>query len=171
MDGEQAGRALAFDEDLAHAVAGGLRRDHRDVDVLGRVDGAEADVEPVREHQRLALPERRLHRLAVELRLAGVRGQDHDDVGLGRGGRGGEDAQPLGLRSRARAAALGQAHHDLLAVVAQVQGVGVPLAAVAENGDLPPAEVLEVRVLVVIDLGHGSKPSFARSGVNPSLAH
>src|SRR5439155_20207290 len=74
---------------------------------------------------------------------------------LGRRRRRREDAQPPGLRPRARAASFRQAHHHLLAAVTQVQRVGVSLAAVAEDGDLPPAEVLEVRVLVVIDLGHG----------------
>src|SRR5439155_3111705 len=161
MDGEKPRSALALDEDLAYAMTGNLGRDQREVDVLGGVDGAEADVEAVREHQGLPRTERRLHRLAVELRLAGVGGQDHDDVGFRRRAGRGKDTESLGLRPCARAASVGQAYHHLLAAVAEVQGVGVPLAAVAEDGNPQPAAVLEVRILVVIDLGHGSIPRYA----------
>ena len=45
-----------------------LRRDHRHVDVCRDVERAEADVEAVREHQRLALGEVRPDRLAIQLR-------------------------------------------------------------------------------------------------------
>ena len=59
VHGQQTRRALAFLEHLAHAVAGSLGRDHRDVDARGRRDRAEADVEAVREHQRVARLEAR----------------------------------------------------------------------------------------------------------------
>ena len=54
MDGDQRRHADAFGEQLAHAVAGRLGRDHGDVDVRRRRDLAEVDVEAVGEHQRLA---------------------------------------------------------------------------------------------------------------------
>src|SRR5207247_10733382 len=132
--------------------AGGVGRDHRDADVLGGVDGAEADVEAVREHQCLPRTERRLHRLAVELRLAGVGGQDHDDVGFRRRVGRGQDTESLGLRPRARAAYVGKAHHHLLAAVAEVKGVRVPQAAVAGTSAPPPTGALALRRHAVLDV-------------------
>ena len=40
LDGDQRRRAAAFDEQLADAMPGRLRRDHRDVDVLRQLDRA-----------------------------------------------------------------------------------------------------------------------------------
>ena len=81
LDGDESGRAAAFGEDFADAMAGSFGRDHGDVDVCGRLDGAEANVEAVREHQRLACCEMRLDLLAIELGLLGVGRENHDDVG------------------------------------------------------------------------------------------
>ncbi len=50
FDGEKGGRAAAFGEYLANAMAGRFGRDHGDIDVGGCLDGAEANVESVREH-------------------------------------------------------------------------------------------------------------------------
>ena len=55
LDGDERGDTAAFGEDLADAVAGALGSDEGDVDRVGRADGAEADVEAVREHQGLGL--------------------------------------------------------------------------------------------------------------------
>src|SRR5262249_31784081 len=48
--------------------------------------------------------------------------------------------------------ALVESDDDVLAGVLEVQRVGVPLAPVADDRDLLPAEEREVRVLVVVDL-------------------
>ena len=52
-------------------------------------------------------------------------------------------------------AALGQADAHVDARVAQVQRVGVALAAVADDGDLPALDDRQVGVVVVEHLGHG----------------
>jgi hypothetical protein len=83
VDGDEAGDAAALLEDLAHAVAGGLRRDHGDVDVLRRDDALEADVEAVGEHQHLAGGEVRGDLGLVEAGLHVVGHEHHDDVGPG----------------------------------------------------------------------------------------
>ena len=136
MDGQQRGRAAAFGEDLADAVAGRLGRDHGDVDVGGRLDGLEVDVEAVGEHQRLAAREVRRDGGGIERGLAGVGGHDHDDVGPGGGAVGRDDLEAVLLGLGARAAGFGQADLHGDAAVAQVEGVGVALRAVAEDGDL-----------------------------------
>src|SRR3989475_8076867 len=53
-DCQERGRSTAFGEDFANAMAGSFWSDHGDVDGGRRLDGAEADVEAVREHQCLA---------------------------------------------------------------------------------------------------------------------
>jgi hypothetical protein len=138
-------------------VAGPLRRDHADVDALRRLDVAEADVEAVREEQRVALGDVRRDRLGVELALLVVRHEDHDHVGLldRLGGR--HDAQPLGLRLGAAPAVLVEPDADVDPRVAQAQRVRVTLAAVAQDGDLPSGDHGQVGVVVVVHLGHGGR--------------
>ena len=98
VHGEQRRRAAALDEHLAHAMARRLRRDHRDVDASrGGVDLAEADVEPVREHQRLAGGQMRRDVLAVERGCAVSGVEHHDDVGPVAASAERQHAQPVRL--------------------------------------------------------------------------
>ena len=151
LDGDQRRRAAAFDEQLANAMARRLRRDHRHVDVLRRLHGAEADVEPVREHQHLALGHVRLD-LRIHRRRRRVGHENHDDVGPLRrfGGRGDRQAVRLGLALRL--AVRREAHFHLHAAVLQVQRVRVPLRSVADDGHLLRANQPEIRVVVVVHL-------------------
>ena len=125
-----------------------------DIDPGRRVDEPVADVQPVREEQRVALDERRRDRLGVHLALQGVRDQHHHQVGfLARLG-GGEDAQAVALRLLPALRPGLQAHPDVHPRVPQRQRVRVPLAAVAEDGDVPLLDEREVGVVVVEDLCH-----------------
>ena len=54
LDRDERRDAGAFDEDFADAMAGSLGRDHRNIDIRGRLDEAEMDVESVGEHQGFA---------------------------------------------------------------------------------------------------------------------
>ena len=119
----------------AHQVAGALGRDHRDVDVRGRGDLAEVDVEAVREHQHRARAQVGRDLVPVERRLDVVGHEHHDHVGLGGrlGHRG--DGQAVGRGRRPGARVGPRADHDRVARVVVVQGVGVALAAVADHGD------------------------------------
>src|SRR5229473_2998112 len=65
FDGQQRGRSTAFGENFANTVAGRFWSDHGDVNGGRRLDGAEADVEAVREHQSLALLEIWLNGVAI----------------------------------------------------------------------------------------------------------
>src|SRR6185437_12307130 len=104
LNGNECGHAAAFGEDFADAVAGAFGGDERDVDVGGRVDGAEADVEAVREHQGLGLAVGAFGLqagldLLVDLRGGLVGNEEHDGVGPlgGFGGAGDFEAGELGL--------------------------------------------------------------------------
>ncbi len=154
LDGDQGRRATPLEVDLAHPVTGRLRGDQRYVDVGGRLDGLEADVEAVREHQHLARAQVRRDLLRVDAGLPGIRGQDHDHVRPGRGVAPRNDGQALGFGSRPRAAAGVEGHLHRNAAVPQVERVGMPLRSVPEDGDLLRLNESEVRRIVVVDGGH-----------------
>jgi hypothetical protein len=67
---------------------------------------------------------------------------------------GGDDPQAGGLGLRAALGGLGQADAHVDAGVVQVQRVGVALAAVADDGDLPALDQRQVGVVVIGDRGH-----------------
>ena len=123
----------AFDEQLADAMAGRLRRDHRHVDVGPHRDGAEADVESVGEHHHVAGRQVRLDLVAIDLALRGVGDEDHHDVGPFRHLADVADRQARRLRLGARAARRRQADADADAAVLQVQRMRVPLRSVSDD--------------------------------------
>ena len=100
---------------------------------------AETDVEAMPEHERVARFEVGFDVSLVAGGLFGVRNQHHDNVGFGAGGGGGLDGQTGGGGRRPGRAAVIQSHTYISAAVAQIEGVGVPLATVAEDGDFLPS--------------------------------
>ena len=153
--GQEAGHARAALIFRAHQMARALGRDHEDVEVLARLDQVEVDVEAVGESQCGAFAHVGGQMLAVKVGLQLVRGQDHDDVGPGRGlGRGHDlDAGLLGLLGAGRSGP--QPDPDVGdAAVLKVVGMGVSLAAVADDGHLPALDQTDVGIAVVID-AHG----------------
>jgi hypothetical protein len=154
MDGEQRRSAGAFHEQLADAMARRLRRDHRDVHVGAHRNRAEADVEPVREHQHVPGRQVRLDFFPVDLPLRRVGDQDHDDVGPFRDVADLTDRQPGGLSARPRAARGGQADANVHAAVLQVQRVRVALRSVADDGHVAVANERQIGIIVVIHLRH-----------------
>src|SRR6266511_5722295 len=164
VDGDEAGDAAAVLVLAADEVARALRRDEEDVHVGGGADLVVVDVEAVGEEERLPLRHVRRDLRVVDPLLGLVRDEDHDDIGLLRRVRDGEDAEPRALRLRLLLCPRAQpdAHDD--AVVAEVQGVGVALRAVADDRDLPLLEQVEVRILVVVDRRHALLFSHLRFG-------
>ena len=149
-----AGAALVF---RAHGMAGALRRDHQHVEIGARLDQVEMDVEAVGEHQRRAVLHVGDEVVAIDVGLQFVRRQHHDDVGPF--GRLGDlhDLDLLGLGLAGAGRALAQRDRDVLdAGIPHIQGVGVALAAVADDGDLLALDQVQVGVAVVIN-AHGSK--------------
>ncbi|KAF5038975.1 hypothetical protein DSECCO2_548680 [anaerobic digester metagenome] len=137
-------------------MAWALGRDHGHVHVGRGHDLLVVDVEAVGEHEHLAGLEVGQDVFFVQRLLGLVRDQDHDDVGRGRrlgGGHGGE-AVFLGQLPVGAAGTLADDHLD--AGIAQVLGVGMALAAVADDGLGFVGQEGEVGVLVVIDFHSGS---------------
>ena len=160
LDGEEHGDAAPVDVLAADDVAGALGGDHEDVGAGRGLDVAEADVEAVAEEQARALLEVRLDVLGVDAALHLVGREDDDEVGLLHGVGHGEDGQALGLGLGAALAALGEADAHVDTGVAQVERVGVALAAVADDGHLASLDDAEVGVVVVEHLGHREGLSF-----------
>ncbi len=122
------------------------------VHVGGRDHLVEVDVEAVGEHQHLALAQAALDLALEDVALALVGQEDHDDVrhlgGLGHGGH----AEPVAFRLGPALRALVEPDHHVLTCVLEVEGMGVALAAVPDDGDLLALEQAEIGVLVVVDL-------------------
>src|SRR5262249_49213707 len=160
VDREQAGHATALLVLAAHEMSGALRRDHEDVHVGGRDDLLVVDVEAVAEGEVVDLGQPWGDVGLESVAARPVRHQDHHDVGFLRRRRRVDDAQPLALRLRAGGAVAAEPHAHVAAAVAQVERMGVPLASVADDGDLLALERLEARVLVVIDVHAARSLSF-----------
>src|SRR6266550_4474072 len=110
------------------------------------------DAEPMRDRECRTLPHIRAQFGIVEPRLQLIRRQHHDDVGpFCRLGIGHDlEAGILGLCRRGRARA--QRNDDVLdAAVAQIVGMGVALAAIADDGNLLRLDQIHIRVAVVIN--------------------
>ena len=139
VDSDQGGYADAFGIQFADAVAGRLGRDHGDIDIGGRSDGAEVDVEAVGEHERLAGGHVGSDLVVIEIGLYVIGHQDHHHVGRLSGIGGGKDFESGGLGLGGALAAGAETDHYIDAGIAQIQSVGVALAAVADDGDCAPA--------------------------------
>ena len=96
----------------------------------------------------------RLDVLGVDVPLHLVRREDDDEIGLLHRVADREHAQPFGLGLGSGRAALGEPDPHVDAGVAQVEGVGVALAPVADDGDLLALDDRQVGVVVVQHLGH-----------------
>src|SRR5258708_7324879 len=133
VDGDQGGGAHSLHVGAAHEVTWALGGDHRHVDVLVRLDLREMDREAVREHEHRSRLQVLLDRLAEQLALPGVWGQDHDDRRFRDRLRHRHRAEAVGLHALDRLAARVQTDAHVLSAVAQVQRVGAALAAVADH--------------------------------------
>ena len=137
-------------------MAGALGGRHEHVHAGGGDDLLIADVKAVGEGQGLALGHVGGDVLLIDLGLHLVVDEHHNDVaplgGLGHG----LDGQTGLLRLGPVLGALAQAHAHVAAGVLQVEGVGVALGAVADDGDLLAVEVGELAVLLVVHLSHGN---------------
>jgi hypothetical protein len=99
VDGDEAGDAAALGEDFAHTMTGSLGRGEAYVDVLGRDDGLEVNIEAVSEEQKRAGFQVWSYFFRIQFRLGLIGSEDHDDVSPlgGLGGGGDFEAGLLGL--------------------------------------------------------------------------
>ena len=117
MHRQQARGATALHEGLAHAVPGRFGRNHAHVHLGRRLDGFEAYVEAVPEHQRLSGAEVRLDALGVDFRLSSVGRQQHNHIRPFARGSHAHYLKPVRFGFGFALAAFVQAHRDIDAVV------------------------------------------------------
>ena len=170
----QAGHAFAIDVGGAHSMARPLGGGHKHIHPGRGDDLLVTDVEAVGKGQGLSLSHIGSDVLLVDVRLHLVVDKHHDDV------------RPLGclgdrLDSQARRlcfcpalGALPQTHAYIAARVLQVESMGMALGAVADDGDLPPIQVAQVAVLLIVHLCH-DKHSLQKYSIKirnkPYLSH
>ena len=124
------------------------------------LDAAEVDVEAVCKGQSLAGSQVGLDALLVQGGLLLIVNEDHDDIGSLGGLRGGHDGHALSFGLDPALGAGVQADDDVDAALLQVEGVGVTLGAVADDGDGLAGQLLEVAVLLIKNTVHGNYPFF-----------
>ena len=139
-------------------MAGALGGSHEHVHALGRHDLLIADVEAVGEGQGIALHQVGLDVPLVDVGLDLVVDEHHHDVApLGGVGHGHHlQAGVLGILPVLGAGA--QAYAHVTAGVLQVQGMGVALGAIADDGDLLAVEVVDVAVFLIVHFCHSYIP-------------
>ena len=156
LHGHQTGHALAGHVGGTDGVAGALGGGHEHVHAGGRHDLLIADVEAVGKGQGLALGHIGGDVLLVDVGLDLVVDEHHHDVApLGSLGDG-HDLQAGGLRLGPALGTGPQAHANVAAGILQVEGMGVALRAVADDGDLLAVQIAELTVLLVVHLCHGN---------------
>ena len=92
--------------------------------------------------------------LVIDLFLELIRQQHHDPVRLGGSIRDAQNLQAVGLGFVSGAASFVEAHHHVHAAVLEIQGVGMALGAVADDGNCLAAEQREIGIGVVKKLSH-----------------
>src|SRR5689334_2287811 len=145
---EQRGGANSIDKQFAYTMTGRFWRDHRDVNIGGRIDCAVTNVEAVGEHEHLAGGEMRLDVLFVERRLLCIRCQNHDNIGPCSSFGWSGDGKSVSLGAGAGGALRRQSDADTHAVVAQILRVSMPLRAVTDNRDLLALDQRKVCIFV-----------------------
>ena len=116
-------------------MSGSLGSDHGNINVLGRYDTSEMNVETMSEHQHIALFQVGLDVVLVQISLLLIIDQDHDDVSTLCSFCSGEYFEPLCLSLCPGLGALVQTDDNMTSGILQVQCMCMTLAAVADNCD------------------------------------
>src|SRR5580704_1508604 len=146
--------ASAFHKNFPHPVTRRLRSNHADVHIFRWSNRAKANIEPMREHQRLPGLQVRLNFFPIQFPLPRVRRQNHDYIGPRRCFRRRLYDQPFFLRLRLRSAVRGKPDHHGHPRVPQIQSVRMPLRSITNDRHLLRLHQREIRILVVIKICH-----------------
>jgi hypothetical protein len=135
VDGEEGGKSTPFEKFSSHAVALALGRDEDDVDTCRRLDEVVMDIETVGKEDGLTSAQMGGNAFFVNRRHISVGEIEHEDVACLRGVFSRYDLQSFGLSFGPGLATFVKADRDIDTAVSEIQGVGVALAAVADDGD------------------------------------
>ena len=154
LHSHQAGHAFPGHIGGADGVAGALRSGHEHIYALGGDDLLIADVEAVGKGQGVAVLQIGGDVSLIHIGLDLVVDEHHHDVAPLGSLRHGHDFQAVLLRHGPVLGAGAQADAHVTAGILQVQGMGMALGAVADDGDLLSIEIVDVTVFCVIHLCH-----------------
>ena len=135
MHGNQRGNAATLGIRATHRMAGGLRGDHHDIDIVARHDLAIVNVEAVGKRERRARLDVVVHAFAIDLGDVLVGQKHHDEIGRLDGLFNRRDLQAGVDRLLPGSAARAQADDDLDAGLMQVKRMGMTLRAIADDGN------------------------------------
>ena len=119
----------------SYGMSGSLGSDHGNINVLGRYDTSEVNIETMSEHQHIALFQVGLDVILVQICLLLIVDQNHDDVGTLCSFCSGKYFKSLCLSLCPGLGALVQTDDNMASGILQVQCVCMALAAVADNCD------------------------------------
>lgn len=150
INGHHAGHTAAFGIGAAYQMPRSLGSDHVYVNILGRNNLTEVNIEAVSKQEGLAGLEIGLDILTIHLRLMLVGQQNHDDVGSSGRFGGGHGSETMFPGKLVVGTARTLTHDDVDAGVTQILGMGMPLAAVADDGNGLALKIIQVGILFVI---------------------
>ena len=154
LDSNQGGNARSLPVYLTHHVSRALGSNHGHIHLRRRHDLTEVNVEPVAEHQGLAGRQVGLDRALEDCPLRLVGNQDHDHLGLSRSLFHGADLEAFALSLGPGPAPLVQSDHHVQAAVSEIQGMGMSLTAVADDGNSLFFQVSQICIFIVINFCH-----------------
>ncbi len=123
--------------------------DHGDIYAGGRNDLAEVNVEPVGEHEHVAVFEIVADSRLIDHFLGLIRHDHHDHIGHGSGCVGGQDLESSGGGAVPRRSALRLGHHHFDSAIAEVLRMGMTLTSEAYDSNGLPLEKTQIGVFVV----------------------
>ena len=133
--GDQTGNTLTCLVLTPYSMSGTFGSDHGNINVLGRYDTSEMNIETMGEHQHIALFQVGLDVILVQISLLLIIDQDHDDVSTLCSFCSGKYFKSLCLSLCPGLGALVQTDDNMTSGILQVQCVCMTLAAVADNCD------------------------------------
>ena len=133
-------------------MTGGLGRNHDDVEISAWNYLVEVDGETMREGEGGTLLDVGFDLIFVEVALKFVGGQNHDHIGITNRVGGVFYGQASGFCLGCRRRAFAQRDGNINARVFQVVGMGMPLRAVADDGDFLALDQGKVTVFIIINI-------------------
>ena len=158
MDRQQRWHTAAFAINAADQMSRALGSDHHHVNVGRRNDRLEMNAESMRNAQNLSGMQIGLDGLFVQLALRLVGREQVNPVGALGGLIGSHDNHAVGPRLLRALARRIEADNDLKTAVAEILGLRVSLAAIANNGDCLALQRLGPRVAFVENGDHRIAP-------------
>ena len=155
--------AAAFGESTADQMTRALGSHHEDIHIFGGNDLLEVNIEAMSEGESAAGLEVRGNLVLVDICLLLIRNQDHGDVSLLHSLSHRQYLQAMLLSFSFGLGTLIEADNYIHAAFLQVQGMGMALAAVADNGNGLAVHDFPVDILIIV--------SFCHSTLSPHSVH